>query len=159
MQHDEAIQKVAELMDKATFATLATIDGDRIVSRPMGVQQVEFDGDIWFFTYDDSNKVREIHVNPACNVAFQSGNSWVSLSGTAEVTHDRSKMEELWNKPLKAWFPKELDEPGIALLKIHADSAEYWDASNSKVVTLFGMAKAVVTGERAQGGENKTVEL
>jgi general stress protein 26 len=159
MNHEEGVKKVAELMNDATIATLATLDGNQIVSRPMGLQQVEFDGDVWFFTYDGSNKIREIEVNPNVNVAFESKNSWVSLSGRAEVTDDRAKMEELWNVTLKAWFPDELDTDGIALLKIHADSAEYWDSSNSKVVSLFGMVKAAVTGKQAEGGENKTVEL
>jgi len=160
MDHQEAVAKVADIMSGAKFATLTTtsLNGE-LVSRPMGVQEAEFDGDLWFFTFEQSNKIQEIAVDPRCNVALQNKNSWVSLSGKAEVVHDRVKMEELWNVALKAWFPKELDEPGIVLLKVHADNAEYWDAPNSKVVTLFGVAKAAVTGKQAKPGENKTVDL
>jgi general stress protein 26 len=60
---------------------------------------------------------------------------------------------------LKAWFPKELDEPGLASLQVYASSAEYWDSSNSKVMSLLGTAKAALTGERAKGSDNQTVEL
>lgn len=159
MDHAEAIKKVAELMKGAKTCMLATMSDGRIVSRPMAVQSVEFDGDLWFFTYDTTDKIQEIAANPAANVAFESGNSWVSLSGNAELIHDRQKAEELWSPLLKAWFPGELEEPGLALLKIHATSAEYWDSSSSKLVSLFGMVKAAATGEKAEGGENKTVEL
>ena len=37
--------------------TTMTADGKH-VSRPMGLQEAEFDGDLWFFAYDDSAKVR-----------------------------------------------------------------------------------------------------
>ena len=157
--YKDAVQKLNELMKDARIGVLASIDGDRIVSRPMAVQSVEFAGDLWFSTYDNSDKVSEIAANPAVNFAFESKNSWVSIAGTAQLVHDRAKAEELWNPLLKAWFPNELEEPGLALLKVHAVSAEYWDSSNSKLVSLFGAAKAAVTGERAEGGENKTVEL
>lgn len=40
-----------------------TEDGQH-VSRPMAVQEVEFDGDLWFFTYEDSDKVRQITAAP-----------------------------------------------------------------------------------------------
>ncbi|WP_425487284.1 pyridoxamine 5'-phosphate oxidase family protein, partial [Micromonospora maritima] len=30
----------------------------------MGLQEAEFDGDLWFFAYADSAKVRQIRVNP-----------------------------------------------------------------------------------------------
>lgn len=159
MNHDEAVKKVAELMKNANICMMATISDGRIVSRPMAIQSVEFDGDIWFFTYDSSNKVQEIGLNPVTNIAFESKNSWVSLSGDAELVHDLQKAKELWSPLLKAWFPRELDEPGLALIKIHATSAEYWDSSNSKLVSLFGMVKAAATGKRAEGGENKSVEL
>jgi general stress protein 26 len=159
MDQVEAVKKIAELMKDTKICTMSSISDGEIVSRPMAVQSVEFDGDVWFFTYDTTDKITEIKANPNVNIAFESKNSWVSLSGRAELIHDRQKAAELWNPMLKAWFPKELDEPGLALLKIHALSAEYWDSSSSKMVSLFGSVKAAITGKAADGGENKTVVL
>ena len=34
---------------------------------------------------------------------------------------------------LKVWFPEGLDTAGIALLKVEAETAEYWDPSSSMV--------------------------
>ena len=28
---------------------------------------------------------------------------------------------------LKAWFPEGLETPNLTLLKVHADTAEYWE--------------------------------
>jgi general stress protein 26 len=144
----DQITHVAELVDRAKFGMLTTMTATgKHVSRPMALQEVEFDGDLWFFVDDASDKVAEIRINPQVNVSFSNDkhSEWTSLSGTAELVHDRAKAEELWSAPLKAWFPDGLDTPGLALLRLHADSAEYWESSSSKVVRLLGAARAAVT--------------
>ena len=43
------------------IAMMVTDEGDEVLrSRPMYTQQPEFDGDIWFFTRDDSAKTDEV---------------------------------------------------------------------------------------------------
>ena len=156
----EARAKITELVRKARFCMLTTMTEDgRHVSRPMGLQEAEFDGDLWFFADADSDKAREITRHPQVNVSFANAksNAWVSVAGAATIGFDRAKAEELWNPFLKAWFPDGLDTPGVTLIKVHAESAEYWDAPNSKVVTLIGYAKAAVTGKRPDPGDNREV--
>jgi general stress protein 26 len=70
------------------------------------------------FTYADSAKITEVDRVEQVNVSFSAPNKQrcVSMSGTAKTIRDRGKMQELWKPELKAWFPKELDEPEIALL-------------------------------------------
>ncbi|MFC4021258.1 pyridoxamine 5'-phosphate oxidase family protein [Micromonospora sp. GCM10011542] len=156
----EARERVTELARDARICMLTTIALDgRQVSRPMGLQEIEFDGDLWFFAYADSAKVRQIRVNPEVNVAFsdQKHHAWVSVSGTATEGFDRARAEQLWNPLLKTWFPDGLDTPGLTLIKVHASSAEYWDSPSSTVVNLFGFAKAAVTGRPPQAGENHEV--
>ena len=86
--------------------------------------------------------------------------SYVSLTGTAEIVRDRQKLEELWQPQLKAWFPKELDEPDIALLKVNVEKAEYWDSPSSIVANAISLVKAVTTGKPASNvGEHEKVDL
>ena len=153
--------KVTELVRDARICMLTTMTGDgRHVSRPMALQDAEFDGDLWFFTFADSNKAREIRMHPEVNVSFSAKQAWVSVSGTAEQVSDRAKAEQLWNPLLKAWFPDGLDTPGVTLLKVHAHSAEYWEsAHSSRVVELLGYAKAAVTKRPPDAGENEEVSL
>lgn len=155
--------KVAELVGRAQSAMLTTMTphGDH-VSRPMVVQETEFDGDLWFFAYDDSNKAREIQHSPKVNVSFSNDkkSEWTSVAGAAEVVHDRAKAEQLWAKPLETWFPDGLDTPGLALIKVHADTAEYWDAATSRTRQLLGMRKAMKSDDPDEfPAENKTVEM
>ncbi|WP_410811012.1 pyridoxamine 5'-phosphate oxidase family protein [Micromonospora sp. 067-2] len=156
----EARTRVTELARAARICMLTTIAVDgRQVSRPMGLQEADFDGELWFFAYADSAKVRQIRVNPEVNVAFsdQKHNAWVSISGTANEGFDRSRAERLWSPLLKVWFPDGLDTPGLTLIKVHATSAEYWDSPSSTVVNLLGFAKAAVTGQPPNPGENHEV--
>ena len=83
-------QKVAELVDQARICMLTTMTTDgKHVSRPMALQDVEFDGDLWFFAYDDSAKAAEVRANPQVNVGFADDEhqAWVSISGAATLAH------------------------------------------------------------------------
>lgn len=161
--HQDNVKKLAALIKDIDFGMLTTIDAEgRLHSRPMSAnKKVEFDGDVWFFTYGDTPKVYEIENKPYVNVSFADPKSqtYVSLSGRAELVRDRAKIEELWEPALKAWFPKGIDEPDIALLKINADQGEYWDAPSSVVAHVLSLAKVAVTGQPAHPGENEKVAL
>jgi general stress protein 26 len=163
MTDQDPTQRVAQLVSDARISMFTTMTEDgRHVSRPMALQEVEFDGDLWFFCYDDSDVAREISAHPQVNVSFsdQKQSAWTSLSGEAVLVHDRAKAEELWSAPLKAWFPDGLDTPTLALIKVHAESAEYWDAPSSKVVRLIGAARAAITGDPDEfPTENEEVRL
>ena len=160
-KRSEAIGKLKELLEGIDFCMLTTLDGGHLRSRPMSTQQVEFDGDLWFFTSDATHKVEEINKDGRVNVAYSQPdeNRYVSVSGNAEVVKDRAKIEELWNPIHRAWFPEGLDDPTLCLLKIKIEQAEYWDVSSSKIVQIFGFVKALATGTEASYGENEKISL
>jgi len=157
----ESIKQVNDLIKEVQIAMLTTIDGGVLRSRPMQTQEAEFDGDLWFFTSTDTHKTDEIEKDNRVNVAYAlpSDNTYVSVSGTASLVNDKEKIEELWNPILKAWFPKGLDDPTLILLKVSVEQAEYWDSSSSTVVQVVGFVKALVTGERADGGDHGKINF
>jgi general stress protein 26 len=152
--------KVAELLKDERFGMLTTTDaGGTLISRPMAMQEVEFDGDLWFFAARDSRKVAHLTAHPQVNVAVGSSDTWVSLTGAGVVVTDVAKKRELWNSVVEAWFPDGPDDDGVVLLKVEAGSAEYWDSPGGRVATAISFAKAKLTGERYSGGENAKVDL
>ncbi len=156
----EDTRKVAELIKGQRFGFLTTVMKDgRLSSRPMTLQEVEFDGDLWFFAERDSNPVKHITDSPQVNVGVGSGGTWVSLSGDAVLVDDVAKKKELWNAGVEAWFPQGPEDDSVVLLKVVADSAEYWETPGGRLATLFSFAKAKVTGERIESGENEKVDL
>ncbi len=156
------IKKIGEFIKEIDFAMMTTIDENgELQTRPMSTQKVEFDGDIYFFTYDYSNKAKQIKVNQRVNLAYSSpsNNDYVSVKGDAEIVKDKQKMEELWQPQLRAWFPQDLETPGIALIKVSAKTAEYWDSPSSTTAHAIGLVKSMITGHPQPVGDNVTVDL
>ncbi len=157
---DEQTRKVAELVRDQHLAMLTTRDpSGTLMSRPMALQEVEFDGDLWFFAERGSNPVEHVAASPQVNVGAGSGGSWVSLTGDAVVVHDAAKKRELWNSGVEAWFPQGPDDDSVVLIKVQAESAEYWDTPGGRVASLISLVKAKATGEPYSGGDNETVQL
>ena len=153
-------RKVAELLRGQRIGMLTTIAPQgTLTSRPMALQEVEFDGDLWFFAERASRKVGHLDAHPEVNVTVGSGATWVSLTGRAAVVDDAAKKRELWNSATEAWLPQGPDDAGVVLLRVEATSAEYWDTPGGRIATVLSFAKAKVTGQRFSGGENETVRL
>jgi general stress protein 26 len=125
----------------------------------MATQELDDDGCLWFFTGLSSLKVDEVRAHHQVNLSYvkDDDNRYVSVSGSAELVMDREKMRSLWQLPMKAWFPDGVDDPDLALLRVHVEKAEYWDTVSSKLVQAVGFVKALVTGKRAEGGHHENV--
>jgi general stress protein 26 len=140
---------------------LTTIANGKLRSRPMSTQEMDENGDLWFFTSDETHKVDEIEADDRVLVAYSApdDNTYVSVFGHAKVSRDQAKIDELWNPVHKAWFPEGKDDPHLCLLKITIEEVEYWDSPNSKLVELAGFVKALVTGQEADGGDYGKIKL
>ena len=160
--HQEQIKKIAEMIKGINIAMMTTVEENgSLRSRPMGTQQVEFDGDLWFFTNKSSTKVKEVESHHEVNISYAKpeSNTYLSISGKASIVNNKSKMEELWNPTLKAWFPKGLEDPDITLIKVDVNSAEYWDSPSSKMVLFAKMVKAIVTGQEYKAGKDEHAKI
>ncbi|HEY8562300.1 MAG TPA: pyridoxamine 5'-phosphate oxidase family protein [Pyrinomonadaceae bacterium] len=160
-RRQEAIEQLKGLLEGIDFAMLTTMAGEKFRSRPMSTQEMDENGDLWFFTSDETHKVEEIEADDRVLVAYAQpdDNTYVSVFGRAALVKDRAKIDELWNPVHKAWFPEGKDDPHLALLKISVEEAEYWDSPNSKLVQIAGFVKALVTGQEADGGDYGKIKL
>lgn len=162
MSNDEKddIETIASIVKaaKVAFVTSRTADGE-LHSRPLAVQDDDFDGVLWFFTQDPSEKTEEARQHPQVNVAIESGKGFLSIAGTASVVRDEAKIDELWSTATEAWFPEGRDDPSVALLRVQADSAEFWAVDSPAPVRLLKYARAAVSGGQPDVGRNDTVEL
>lgn len=160
-QHHD-IETLAKLIKNIQFGMLTTIHDDgNLRSRPMTLQQTEFDGSLWFFTGKLTEVAIDVQSEPRVNVAFADidKSSYISVTGRAELVEDREKMKELWSPAIKAFFPEGLEDPELVLIRVDVDSADYWDTPSSKVVQLYGFAKAIVTGQKVKIGERGRVQM
>ena len=155
----ESKQKLWSMMKDIGTAMLTTEDGGKLRARPMVAAQTEFTGDLWFFTRVSSHKVDEVKSEQHVGVTYADAGQqdYVSLSGRATLVTDKAQVQAHWSESMRAWFPKGVDDPEAALLKVAVDAAEYWDAPNSTMVHAYGFIKARLTGESPHPGGNEKV--
>jgi general stress protein 26 len=160
-KHEESVSKLREMIKGIEVGMLTTAEEDGCLrSRPMGTLDVEFDGNLYFFTKASSPKVGEIEQDRHVCVSYVAPKNerYVSLSGIARILRDRVKMEELWSPELKTWFPGGLEDPELALLWISVTQAEYWEGPSGALLYLAGV-KAMAAGMTFCEVENEKLDL
>jgi general stress protein 26 len=136
---------IAKKMRDIDFAMLFTrAAGGEIAGRPMSNNQdVDFDGDSWFFADDSAALVGDIGRDPTVALSF-SGNKgllgrpplFISVEGKAELIRDKAAFQAHWNADLERWFKQGVDTPGLVLIKVHAGRVHYWDGEDNGEVKL-----------------------
>lgn len=167
--NQKRIAELYELIESIETAMLTTRRSDgRLVSRPMATQKRDPIADLWFVTDIESHKLEELEHDPHVNLAYFDNGSreWVSVSGLAKISTDRERIRALYSPDWKLWFGR-VDEvrdggpedPRLALILVDADSVVYMKQEKSKPAVLFEVAKAALTGARAEFGEVRQVQL
>lgn len=148
---EEGIKKLKQLVDDidiCLFCTdLKTDEGS--TCRPMSRQEVDDQGNIWFFSEVNSDKNKAIQKNNAVQLFFShpGKSSYLVVNGEAEVIMDREKIKDLWTPVAKAWFTEGKEDPNISLLKVTPSSAYYWDTEGNKMVNVLKFLASVATGK------------
>lgn len=146
-----------ELLEGFETAVLITSEGEGLHARPMAVADVDDNCDLWFITGDKTAKVREIARESRVQVVCQNGwRSCVSISGYASIVKDGAKIRELWKASYRTWFPEGADDPGIVLIHVRGEHAEYWDNNGVNALSYAYQAiKAVATGRTPEVKEGE----
>ncbi|MBS0446199.1 MAG: pyridoxamine 5'-phosphate oxidase family protein [Proteobacteria bacterium] len=144
-------QKLWGMIKDIRFAMLTTRHADgELRSHPMTTQNSSVDdrGTLWFFMSRHGEPALDLASDPIVNVAYADtgDDCYVSVSGSASVVEDAAKKHALWSKLAAAWFPQGPDDPDLALVAVRISRADYWDVKESKMVQLWAMAKAAMTG-------------
>jgi len=158
-------EKLWELIKDTKYAMFTTRHSNgHLHSRPMTTQnqKVDEDSSLWFFMSRSGDPVEDIAAEPSVNVAYANPDkdSYVSVSGTARVVENLAKKEQLWSKLDEAWFQGGVTDPDLALVQVQITHAGYWDVKSNKLVQLFAMARAAVTGRSPREiGEHGEVRM
>ncbi|HKY80210.1 MAG TPA: pyridoxamine 5'-phosphate oxidase family protein [Sphingobium sp.] len=139
------IEQLAKTMKDIDFAMLSThAEGGHISARPMSNNRdVEYDGDSYYFTTDDTLMVKDIEREATVGLSFQGASGllnqrplFVAIEGRAELIRDRARFEAHWNSDLERWFDRGVDTPGLVMIKVHAERAHYWDGADEGEIGL-----------------------
>jgi general stress protein 26 len=156
---DLKLSDISEKMRDIDFTILSTrTSGGQIAARPMSNnRQVDFDGDSYFFTCEDTGTVRDIQSDPNVGLSLQGKAGmlgmkpfFITIEGEAELIKDKGRFAEHWTKDLDAWFKDGIDTPGLTLVKVHAERLHYWDGFDEGEIEIKGGHSSARTPEAAQ---------
>ena len=148
---DMTLEQISEKMRDIDIAVLTTRTAQgSLAGRPMSNNRdVEFDGDSYFFTLEDTGTVKDVGTDPNVSLSYGAKSGvlnmkpfYITVSGTAELIQDKTAFEEHWNKDLDRWFEQGVDTPGLVLVKVSAERLHYWDGYDEGEVKLRQHADA-----------------
>lgn len=130
---------IAEAMKDIDFVMLNThAPHGAIGARPMSNnRQVDYDGDSYYFTWDDCQMAKDIRKDPKVGLSFQGKQGkggapgiFIAVEGTAKLVTDTAKFAEHWTKDLDRWFKDGVETEGVVMIHVHATRAAYWDGED-----------------------------
>jgi len=142
---DLTLQDIAQEMKDIDFVMLSTqSQTGGISARPMSNNgEVEFDGDCWFFSYEDTRKIEDIKQSPVVSLTFIGAPSllgkpgiFIAVQGDAVLTKDKTVFLQHWTDGLDRWFPDGPDTEGLVLIKVVAKQVDYWDGNENGSIDL-----------------------
>ena len=157
-----AIDKLKELVKSESVCFFCTKLTQRpITTRPMSIQKVDEQGNIWFMSSLKSNKNSEVKENHKVQLLYSNSSNYEYLSvfGTATIHTDRELIYEMWTPFANAWFKDGKDDADISLIKITPESAYYWDTKNNKMISMIQMIASIVTGSTPYDGVEGSLKI
>lgn len=138
---EEAVKKMKDLVEKANtcfFCTNITTN-ESFSTRPMSVQKIDKEGNLWFLSPSDSKKNEEISNDPLVQLLFQGSqySDFITIYGEATINQDKVMIKELWQPMLKTWFTEGQDDPRITVIKIVPAESYYWDTKHAMPIVLI----------------------
>lgn len=156
------LRELSAVLAKFKSCLLVTSGPHGLRGRPMALQQRETDGSLWLATSLDSDKARDLQVDPRCAVLCHDGQSsvqYVSLAGHGDLVRDRARIRELWDPLWRAWFPEGPEQGDLILIHFHASHAEYVNPEGGKVEVILSAVKRILTHARVPKPEKSELEL
>lgn len=158
---EQKLDRVWDVMEKVGICMLTTRFDGGLRARPLEARPDREAGLIYFVTDVRGTKDDEIAAHPDVCLTFIDPNdkAYLSITGTADVSRDANKAAEIWRKTDDVWWPDGPTDPNARVLRIEPATAELWDGPASKAAASYEFAKARLTGEKPNLGENRKVTV
>ncbi|MEO6445287.1 MAG: pyridoxamine 5'-phosphate oxidase family protein [Gemmatimonadaceae bacterium] len=89
--------------------------------------------------------VAEVERDARALVTMQDRRVYVSLTGRAMVTGNRSVLAERWSDRWLSWFPEGANDPQLRLVCFAPHTGEYWEDDSHGLAQLVQSAKVLLT--------------
>ena len=151
------IDRVWDIVEKVGVGMLTTRCAEGLRSRPVEPRLDRGAGLIRIITDVRGLKDDEIERSPDVGLVVISADdkAYLSITGGAVATRDAAMAKKIWHKSDDLWWPDGPDDPNVRVIVLTPSFAELWDGPSSSVVVAYEIAKAKVTGDKPNLGENR----
>ncbi|MFS4418216.1 pyridoxamine 5'-phosphate oxidase family protein [Maribacter sp. 2307ULW6-5] len=135
----EALKRIRELIISPSVLMMATkLTKIPFSVCPMTLQEMDGQGDLWFFSGKDTDHFRDIEEDNRVQLIYtdKAHDTYLSIFGNAIHIVDHQKRDALWSERLNTWF-KGKDDPNLALLNVNMENAYYWENKSNSLVSFF----------------------
>lgn len=157
----KAIEKITDIATDVDFCMFATnLSIQPISAVPMSTKKVDERGNIWFLSTKDSEHNANIVQDDNTQLLYSGTSSmkFLSVYGYSEIVYDREIIKDLYSNADNAWFDGD-EDPNITAIKFVPQEAAYWSNDDNKLITLFKLARAAVTGENQDIGSSGQMKV
>jgi general stress protein 26 len=160
MANHSDLQRVWDIIEKVGVCMLTTRFTGGLRARPLEARPDRAKGIIWFVTDANSDKEHEIKRGHDIGLVFVDAKTavYLSITAVAEAQSDHAKAAEIWKTTDNMWW-KGPNDPNVCVLRVDPITAELWDGPSNKVIAAFEFAKAFLTGDKPDLGENRKTTL
>lgn len=161
LNKEESRKKLRKLVDDIKVAMLVTgLEKRPINAIPMRTKKIDDNGHIWFISQSNSEHNKNLQINEQVHLLYSNpdDNEFLTLYGHAEITKDRSILEDLYSATTDNWFDG-VDDPNLTAIKVKPVEAYYWDSKTNKYITLLKMGIGALTGNNQDIGEKGKLNL
>jgi general stress protein 26 len=155
------VERVWEIIDDIPICMVTTHVGGAMRARPMHAVGDGDAGCIYFITDTRGAKDEEIAAAADVCLAFADvgDNTYLSITGQAEMVRDIALARELWSAEAQAWWPDGPTDAAVRVLRVVPEQAEYWDTRGNAVTVALKVAAARLSDEPPDLGENRKVDM
>ena len=155
------LRTIAETIEEAGVCMITTVDhSGGLASRPMIVQELDAEGNLWFFILSNSNLMNEIRRIPVVNITFTCGKEkFLSALAIGYEAFDDKKMHELWQPSMQKWFHEDWDGINLTFLKLDLQQIEYWGALHTRTFKIIDFVKTIARVEDAPNITYEKIDL
>ena len=156
LDRKDAEDRLFKAIEDTRVGMLGVAGGEPRQMQPMTAYVEREANELWFFTYRDTDLVRDVNASGGHYAMFcvisKDREVYACLGGELEEHFDRERMERYWNPVVAAWYPEGKDDPRLTLLRMRLDDAQMWLSQAGPVRFAFEIAKANMTRDQPDLG-------
>ena len=161
MDSHQVERRLWTAIEDEKIGMLGVVGGQPHHFQPMTAYFEEESRSLWFYTYKDTELLREVGDGHTGMFTFvdKDRKLWACLGGELKQSHDAARIQKFWNATVAAWYPDGKDDPRLTLLQFKPSEAEVW--INDKGPVRFGLEllKASLSHTSADGGVRESLKL